>query len=71
MRELVAAKGSPEHINDGPDTAPAKRLAAWAGGAYRKPLHGVAICGAIGVDAMRKHCTHFNEWVQWLLAPAP
>jgi hypothetical protein len=71
LRSLVAAMGSPEHINDGPDTAPAKRLTIWAGNAYRKPLHGVAICRAIGVDAMRKQCKHFDEWVQWLLAPSP
>lgn len=69
MHSLLAAKSSPEHINDGPTTAPAKRLDAWAKGAYRKPLHGLSISRAIGVEAMRARCRHFDRWVAWLTAP--
>lgn len=71
MLSLLAAKASPEHINDGAKTAPSKRLDAWAAGAYRKPLHGFQVASAIGVDAMRGRCRHFNRWVEWLLSPTP
>lgn len=70
MRSLVAANNSPEHINDGPTTAPAKRLDAWASGRYRKPLDGLAISRAIGVETMRARCRHFDRWVEWLANPA-
>jgi len=69
MHSLLRAKGSPEHINDGPMTAPAKRLDAWVGAAYRKVRHGFLISEAIGVDAMRASRKHFDRWVTGLLAP--
>lgn len=68
MHSLLRARGTPEHINDGPDTAPAKRLDRWSGGAYRKPLHGLSVSRAIGIDEIRRACLHFNDWVTWLLS---
>lgn len=68
MRSLVYAKGSPEHVNDGPTTAPAKRLDRWSNGTYRKPLHGLLVARAIGIDSMRSVCRHFDAWVSWLLS---
>lgn len=66
LRAAISAAGSPEHVNDGRETAPSKRLEALSGGAYNKVLHGPAIAGAIGVDAMREKCKHFDRWVDWL-----
>lgn len=51
---------SPEHINDSPQTAPSKRLLALPG--YQKSLHGSLVAQNIGLDSMRRHCSHFNAW---------
>ncbi|MCX7860947.1 MAG: DUF4276 family protein [Chloroflexus sp.] len=53
---------TPEEINDGADTHPAARIARSKPN-YRKPLDGLRIAKAIGLDTMRKHCPHFNQWV--------
>lgn len=54
---------APEEINDGPQTAPSKRiLAAWP--AYQKTLHGPLIACDIGLDAIRAACPHFDGWLK-------
>ncbi|HEX5391648.1 MAG TPA: DUF4276 family protein [Rhodocyclaceae bacterium] len=54
---------APEDINDGPSTAPSKRiLAAWPG--YQKTFHGPLIACDIGLDVMRKICPHFDGWLK-------
>lgn len=53
---------SPEHINDSPISAPSKRILACCSG-YEKPLHGCLIAIDIGLDAIRKQCQHFNQWL--------
>jgi hypothetical protein len=52
---------TPEDINDGPDTAPSKRVIRLSPG-YRKPLHGTLAALEVGVDRMRQECPHFREW---------
>ena len=47
--------GSPEAIDNNPQTAPSKRLATWTNGSYRKAAKGIAIAQAIGIDKMRWH----------------
>jgi len=56
---------SPEHINDGPETAPSKRIMRHCPG-YNKPLHGSIIAMDIGLDVIRGQCRHFNTWLQRL-----
>jgi hypothetical protein len=51
----------PEQINEGPHTAPSKRIGALFPG-YRKVLHGPAAAKRIGIDAIRAACPHFNTW---------
>jgi len=53
---------TPEHIDDGPDTAPSKRIARCCIG-YEKPLHGSLIAMEIGLDMIRRECSHFNAWL--------
>jgi Domain of unknown function (DUF4276) len=56
---------NPENINDGPQTAPSKRIkAVWSG--YQKTFHGPLIACDIGLDAIRKSCPHFNQWLERL-----
>jgi hypothetical protein len=59
----------PEEINDGPTTAPSKRILAAMPG-YQKPFHGPLIACDIGLDAMRQNCPHFDAWLKKLEALA-
>lgn len=52
----------PETINDGPTTAPSKRIQALMP-SYQKPLHGALIACEIGLDKMRATCPHFANWL--------
>jgi hypothetical protein len=53
---------SPEHINDGPETAPSKRILGLFH-RYDKPLYGCLACHEIGIRTIRQECYHFDEWV--------
>ncbi|MFA5844629.1 MAG: DUF4276 family protein [Coriobacteriia bacterium] len=57
--------GSPEEINDSPDTAPSKRVLALIGD-YQKPLHGSFAVESIGLDAIRAECAVFRDWLAGL-----
>lgn len=70
VQRLSAAAQShdtPEDINDGPQTAPSKRVLASMPG-YQKTFHGPLIACEIGLDAMRQACPHFHAWLQRLEA---
>jgi len=58
---------TPEEINDGDLTSPSKRLIRtipeYAG---RKAAAGPLTAEAIGVDAIRRACPHFNQWITGL-----
>jgi len=56
---------APEDINDGVETAPSKRILSAIPG-YQKPVHGPLIASAIGLDAMRSACPHFDAWLEKL-----
>lgn len=56
---------SPEHINDGAQTAPSKRILAICSN-YDKPLHGSLIALGIGLDVIRRECPLFDSWVRRL-----
>jgi len=70
QREAQSA-GGPELINDGPDTAPSKRLCAhWP--TYSKVLHGPPALAELGVARLREQCPHLDQWLVRLegLTPA-
>ncbi len=52
----------PEDINERPDHSPSKRIIRLFP-TYRKTVHGVAAAKRIGLDAIRRECPHFNEWI--------
>ena len=56
---------TPEDINDSSQTAPSKRLESLLP-RYSKPLDGPKAMRAIGLDAIRKECPHFNRWIERL-----
>jgi hypothetical protein len=67
LAALAASVPSIEHINDGFETAPSKRiigvLPAYEG---RKSSAGPDIAEYIGVTAIRAKCPHFDEWLKKL-----
>lgn len=58
----VARFNSPEEINDGPETHPAARIESYVK-SYQKPVHGPLIAKRIGLQQIRRACTHFNNWI--------
>ena len=67
VQNLVAMAGriaNPELINEGPDTAPSKRIIAeipeYAG---MKPSAGPIVTEKIGLANLRARCRHFGEWI--------
>lgn len=69
-QELVDAVlsecGTPERINNSPQTAPSKRLEKWCkdrNTSYKKTVQGVTIAKRIGIDKMRRECPLFDQWL--------
>ena len=56
---------TPEHIDDSPKTAPSKRIQALVEH-YRKPLMGVHAVQEIGLEAIRRECPLFHQWIERL-----
>lgn len=63
LSAAVAHAGSPENVNDSPQTAPSKRILAAMPG-YQKTFHGPLIACDIGLDAIRNACPHFHAWLR-------
>lgn len=65
LAAVVARCGGPELVDDGPDTAPSKRLAAvWP--AYDKVVDGPAVIADTGLEAILAQCPHARSWVDSL-----
>ncbi|MGA1984491.1 MAG: DUF4276 family protein [Acidobacteriaceae bacterium] len=60
---------TPEDINDDPITAPSKRIRQIFG-SYRKVLDGTIAARSVGIEAMRRQCPHFRDWLARLQALA-
>ncbi len=66
---VITECGEPEHINNGQETAPSKRLDGWAPyGKFAKTTKGIAIAHRIGIPKMREMCPLFNGWLEQLEA---
>jgi len=53
---------NPELINEGPQTAPSKRILSLCD-SYDKVDDGILILKEIGLKKLRTECSHFNEWL--------
>lgn len=61
--------GSPELIDDGPTTAPSKRItAAIPEYASRKASAGPIVAAKIGLPVLQSRCRHFRDWLERLVA---
>jgi hypothetical protein len=65
LKKIRAQFGTPEEIDDGETTTPSKRLQSLYPG-YDKVTSGSLIAQRIGLEALRRECPHFNEWVSKL-----
>lgn len=66
--EVVAQSfgNRPEKIDNGPDTAPSKRILKEIP-EYDKVAAGVDTLELVGIDALKEACPHFSEWVEKLV----
>lgn len=73
LKEVLNLIGNPELVNDSPDTAPSKRIIQAIEGVkkplynYDKPKAGRYVAEKVGIEVLRKKCSHFNEWVEKLI----
>jgi len=65
FRDIRQKVPTPEDIDDNPDTAPSKRILRLCP-SYNKVLDGTRAATAVGIEAMRRECPHFRDWVERL-----
>jgi len=67
LERIAQSKASPELIDDGAETSPSKQIISVLPD-YRaaKPVAGPQIAQRIGLDTIRKKCTHFGAWLACL-----
>lgn len=62
IEQIIKDYPNPEDIDNGPDTAPSKRLRRAIPG-YDKVLYGIGLIEIIGMDKILAKCPHFKEWI--------
>jgi len=67
LDQIRRGAGNPEQIDDGPETAPSKRISNLLP-QYTKAVHGPIIAREITLAKIRRECKHFDEWVDALLS---
>ncbi len=65
IRGIIEEYKNPEEINDDPVNAPSKLLEVLKSG-YRKVAMGKTVSDAIGIQAIRRQCPHFDNWLTTL-----
>jgi len=65
IESILEECGEPEEVNDGPGTAPSKRLFSLCNN-YRKVAMGKTISDDIGIQTIRQKCHHFDGWLNKL-----
>jgi hypothetical protein len=67
LQTAVAAAKSPELVDDGPTTAPSKRIIShFPQYQDQKTVIGVDLADCIGLAKTRSLCTHFDGWLKTL-----
>lgn len=70
LDQIANSFSSPEMINDGPKTAPSKRIEKEIS-TYNKKLFGPITTKAIGLPKLRSKCPHFGAWIHRLESLGP
>jgi hypothetical protein len=63
LARIVHKQGGPELVNDGPATAPSKRIKR-AYPEYNKVRDGPLLIADAGLDSVRRRCSHANDWLR-------
>lgn len=66
LNDIILEFPNPEDIDNGPNTAPSKRLKKAIPG-YDKVLYGIGMLQVIGMETILSKCPHFKEWIDKLL----
>lgn len=69
LAKLISIRNSassPEHINNGFETKPSKRLEDTLRPRYKKTLHGPRAAQKITLDVIERECVHFKSWMDKL-----
>lgn len=66
LRGIAVSNENPEDINEGPLTAPSKRILALYP-RYEKVVEGNLIALEIGIETMLSKCPHFREWTEQII----
>lgn len=61
---------TPEHINDGYETKPSRRLEKLLHPEYKKTRHGPLAAQRISLEVIERECAHFKTWMDSLRALA-
>ena len=69
-RVLDDFSDNPEAVDSGRMTAPSKRIINVLSGLYHydKPKSGMAVTKSVGIDALRRKCRHFDNWIDRILS---
>ena len=67
LHEIRNEFESPEHIDDGIDSAPSKRILALHP-AYNKVADGINIAKDIGITKIISECCHFAAWLRKIMS---
>ncbi len=70
LQTIADGYASPELIDDGPQTAPSKRIIDKFPD-YAKPTVGPEVAEWIGLDTIRSKCPHFHAWLSRLETLGP
>lgn len=65
INKVISQFANPEAINEGKETAPSKRL-IHIFKEYKKTLHGISIAKHLGLETIRKSCSHFDNWLKMI-----
>ena len=65
LQTIADAHATPELIDDGPHTAPSKRIISQLPN-YSKATEGPLVAELIGLQVIRSKCPHFDQWLSRL-----
>jgi hypothetical protein len=68
LNEVRVSVPTPEHINDGYETKPSKRLENLLHPKYKKTSHGPRAAQRITLEVIERECVHFKAWMDSLRA---
>jgi hypothetical protein len=63
LQQVRNSVESPEHINDGYETKPSKRLEDLLSPKYKKTTHGPRAAERITLNVIERECRHFKTWM--------